>query len=54
MGLSKFNGFVLGTLEPLELIEAVKLYCKPARYRTAQEQARLEYLVNLHEQRLNI
>ena len=37
--------FVLEGIKPLERIEAIKLLCKPVKFRTKNEQNRLEYLV---------
>ena len=41
----KKTRFELESIEPLERIEAVKLYCKPIRFRSKTEQDRLKYLV---------
>jgi len=40
------NGFVLGNIPAMERIEAVKIACKPYKFRTETEQSRLEYLTD--------
>lgn len=40
------NGFVLGNIPAMERMEAVKIACKPYKFRTETEQSRLEYLAD--------